>query len=217
MNHPILTSIAGLAVIISPLISVHAADAGATVVNHARPFEPAVKPALLPPRPGAVGPAGWLRDWAQSARHGITGHLDERHPTFADGWKGVPIKAPGAKPDGTGWPIEQSAYWPDDYHLLPYGVASGEEFASGIAAFRKTETCDVTAMLLAASCRICKDRRGGTSSGRAPDQAQSKSQVPSRRCSGSKSQIPTWLLEIWSAKSWHTWRCRLAGSAGSAR
>jgi len=113
MNRPILYSIASLAVILSPLDSVQAADAGATAVNHARPFEPAVKPALLPLRPGAVEPAGWLRDWAQAARHGITGHLDEWHPTFADGWKGVPIKAPGAKRDGTGWPIEQSAYWLD--------------------------------------------------------------------------------------------------------
>ena len=80
---------------------------------YARPVEPAVKAALLTLPPGAVEPAGWLRDWAQAARHGITGHLDEWHPTFADGWKGVPIKAPGAKPDGTGWPIEQSAYWLD--------------------------------------------------------------------------------------------------------
>ncbi len=82
-------------------------------INHARPVEPAVKPALLALPPGAVEPAGWLRDWAQAACDGITGHLDERHPTFADGWKGVPIKAPGAKPDGLGWPIEQSAYWLD--------------------------------------------------------------------------------------------------------
>ena len=41
--------------------------------------------------------------------------------------------------------------WLDDNHMLPYGVASGEEFASGVGAFRKTETCDVTAMLLATS------------------------------------------------------------------
>ena len=80
---------------------------------YARPFEPVVEPALLTLPPGAIEPAGWLRDWAQAARDGITGHLDERHPTFADGWKGVPINAPGAKPDGTGWPIEQSAYWLD--------------------------------------------------------------------------------------------------------
>ena len=41
--------------------------------------------------------------------------------------------------------------WLDDKHMQPYGVASGEEYASGIGPFRKTETCDVTSMLLAAS------------------------------------------------------------------
>ena len=82
-------------------------------MQSARPYEPTVKPAFLPLPPGAVEPAGWLRDWAQSARDGITGHLDERHPTFADGWKGIPVQSTGAKPDGTGWPIEQSAYWLD--------------------------------------------------------------------------------------------------------
>ncbi len=102
-----------LALILSPLNSLAAADAAAAVVNHARPCEPTVKPALLPLPPGAVEPAGWLRDWALSARRGITGHLDEWHPTFADGWKGAPIQAPGARPDGTGWPLEQSAYWLD--------------------------------------------------------------------------------------------------------
>jgi uncharacterized protein len=81
--------------------------------NYARPCQPVVKPAFLPLPPGAVEPAGWLRDWAEAARRGITGHLDEWHPTFADGWKGIPIKAPGANSQGTGWPIEQSAYWLD--------------------------------------------------------------------------------------------------------
>jgi hypothetical protein len=33
------------------------------------------------------------------------------------------------------------------------------------------------------------------------DQPQSKSQVPRRRCSGTNSQIPTWLPEILSANS----------------
>jgi hypothetical protein len=37
--------------------------------------------------------------------------------------------------------------WLDKHHILPYGVASGEEFGSGIGALRKTETCDVAAML----------------------------------------------------------------------
>jgi hypothetical protein len=81
--------------------------------NHARVCEPAVKPVFLPLPIGSVQPQGWLRDWAQSAREGITGHLDEWHPTFADGWKGIPIKSTGANAEGTGWPIEQSAYWLD--------------------------------------------------------------------------------------------------------
>jgi uncharacterized protein len=46
-------------------------------------------------------------------REGITGHLDERHPVFREAWKGTPITWNGAKPDGTGWPIEQGAYWLD--------------------------------------------------------------------------------------------------------
>ena len=35
--------------------------------------------------------------------------------------------------------------WLDENHMLPYGVASGEEHFSGIGAFRLTETCNVTA------------------------------------------------------------------------
>ena len=81
--------------------------------NYQRPCEPDVKPALQQLPPGAVEPALWLRDWAVAARMGITGHLDERHPVFRDGWKGTPIKWTGAAPDGTGWPLEQSAYWLD--------------------------------------------------------------------------------------------------------
>jgi hypothetical protein len=61
--------------------------------NYARPYEPVVRPAFLALPPGAVEPSGWLRDWAEAARQGITGHLDERHPTFADGWKGVILYA----------------------------------------------------------------------------------------------------------------------------
>ncbi len=81
---------------------------------YARVCEPEVKPAFLPLPIGAVEPQGWLRDWALSAREGITGHLDERDPTFADGWKGIPIHARNAGADGTtGWPLEQCAYWLD--------------------------------------------------------------------------------------------------------
>lgn len=67
---------------------------------------PDIAPAYIPLPVGQVEPEGWLRDWAESARNGITGHLDERHDVFGKTWKG----APG---DGTGWPLEQCAYWLD--------------------------------------------------------------------------------------------------------
>ncbi len=101
------------AALLSQTASLEAAEQKEQSINYARPFEPGIPMQLLPLPPGAVEPAGWLRDWALAARNGITGHLDEWHPTFADGWKGTAIKAPGANSDGTGWPLEQSAYWLD--------------------------------------------------------------------------------------------------------
>ncbi|MEI8371280.1 MAG: beta-L-arabinofuranosidase domain-containing protein [Planctomycetota bacterium] len=92
----------------------------ATSSSVIRVAEPMVKPALIPLAPGAVEPGGWLRDWAMAAKDGITGHLDEWHPTFGEGWKSVPIKAPGAEPDGAGWPIEQCSYWLDGLVRLGY-------------------------------------------------------------------------------------------------
>lgn len=93
--------------------------------NYAGVAEPEVNAAFLPLPPGAVEPRGWLRDWAEAARDGITGHLDELHPTFRDGWKGITIELgniPGvASPtDGTGWPLEQCAYWLDGLLRLGY-------------------------------------------------------------------------------------------------
>ncbi len=85
----------------------------ATSANYPRAAKPVVPFAFTPLPLGAVEPEGWLRDWAVAARHGITGHLDERNPVFHDGWKGIPIKWTNAKEDGTGWPLEQSAYWMD--------------------------------------------------------------------------------------------------------
>ena len=81
--------------------------------NYARPCQPQVKPAFLPLPLGSVEPAGWLRDWAVAAREGITGHLDEYHSVFHDGWKGPRVSGHGLGPDGTGWPLEQCAYWLD--------------------------------------------------------------------------------------------------------
>ena len=57
--------------------------------NYARAAELPVPAALMPLPPGAVEPAGWLRDWARAAANGITGHLDEWNPIFRDAWKGV--------------------------------------------------------------------------------------------------------------------------------
>ncbi|MGD0089086.1 MAG: beta-L-arabinofuranosidase domain-containing protein [Planctomycetota bacterium] len=94
--------------------------AAAQSANYARVYEPPVKPFFTPLPPGAVEPAGWLRDWALAARDGITGHLDEWHPTFGEAWKGVPVKAPGAEADGAGWPIEQCSYWLDGLVRLGY-------------------------------------------------------------------------------------------------
>ena len=79
-----------------------------------------VTPKFYPLRPGAIKPEGWLNDWAQSAANGITGHLDERHPVFGDGYKAKDIKAPGVKEQGTGWPLEQCAYWLDGLVRLAY-------------------------------------------------------------------------------------------------
>ncbi len=41
--------------------------------------------------------------------------------------------------------------WLETNNMLPYGVPSGQENVCGIGAFRKTETCDVTAYLLLTS------------------------------------------------------------------
>ena len=79
-----------------------------------------VRPAFIPLSPGAVTPKGWLRDWALTAAHGITGHLDEYNATFGEAWKGYPFEARGAHPDGTGWPLEQSSYWLDGAVRLAY-------------------------------------------------------------------------------------------------
>jgi uncharacterized protein len=76
--------------------------------------------ALEPVPLGKVKPRGWLRDWAVSAANGITGHLDERSPVFGESWKGISFPARGAKPRGTGWPLEQGAYWLDGAIRLAY-------------------------------------------------------------------------------------------------
>jgi hypothetical protein len=81
---------------------------------------PKIKPHFIALPPGAVRPTGWLGDWARDAAAGITGHLDERAEVFKHGYKGYGFKALGVKADGTGWPLEQCAYWLDGLVRLAY-------------------------------------------------------------------------------------------------
>lgn len=83
--------------------------------------ELAVLPKLLQLNIGAVRPKGWILDWATTALTGVTGHLDEYSILHKEAWKGKAI--PGAivsTNDGTGWPLEQGAYWLDGAIRLGY-------------------------------------------------------------------------------------------------
>ena len=73
---------------------------------------------------GQVKPEGWIRDWAEDAANGISGHLDEYENVFAYGWLGRDISARQSDGDGkvssTGWLLEQCAYWLDGALKLGY-------------------------------------------------------------------------------------------------
>ena len=103
------------------------ADAGETgpqaPINYARPFEPPTRPAFLPLPPGAVEPAGWLRDWCLAARDGYTGHMDDYDDEFKRAW------AANHKMTGEGlfwykggWPYEGGGYWFDGLGRLGYAL-----------------------------------------------------------------------------------------------
>jgi hypothetical protein len=115
-------ALGGVALALAPI-----ADAGETgapePVNYARPFEPPTRPALLPLPPGAVEPAGWLRDWCLAARDGYTGHMDEYDDEFKRAW------APDHKMTGErllwykgAWPYEGGGYWFDGLARLGYAL-----------------------------------------------------------------------------------------------
>ncbi len=76
-----------------------------------------VPPEFTPLRLGEVKPAGWLRDWCQSAADGITGHSDELDPLFARGWMDADIVAQGTGAQSgdkmVGYALEQAGYWVD--------------------------------------------------------------------------------------------------------
>ncbi|MHB8899573.1 MAG: beta-L-arabinofuranosidase domain-containing protein [Thermoguttaceae bacterium] len=91
--------------------------------NYARPFEPPTRPAYLALPPGAVEPAGWLRDWCLAARDGYTGHMDQYDDEFKRAW------SPDHKMTGEGlfwykgaWPYEGGGYWFDGLARLGYAL-----------------------------------------------------------------------------------------------
>lgn len=95
--------------------------AKSTPANYARPFEPPTRPAFITLPPGAVEPAGWLRDWCLKAKDGYTGHLDEYDPEFVRAWS-ADHKMTGIRlawPNGA-WPYEGGGYWFDGLARLGY-------------------------------------------------------------------------------------------------
>ena len=92
-------------------------------VNYARPFEPPTHPALITLPPGAVEPAGWLRDWCLAARDGYTGHMDDYAEDFKHAWA-ADYKMTGDRLlwyNGA-WAYEGGGYWFDGLGRLAYAL-----------------------------------------------------------------------------------------------
>ncbi|WP_165228680.1 beta-L-arabinofuranosidase domain-containing protein [Aquisphaera insulae] len=93
---------------------------------YARPVETARSPALLPLPPGAIEPAGWLRDWCLSARDGCTGHMDDVAPEFRHAWAAdFQQRGTGLNWPNGAWPYEGGGYWFDG--LTRLGLALHDE------------------------------------------------------------------------------------------
>jgi hypothetical protein len=100
---------------------VQAAEPKAATANYGRPFETPTRPALIMLPPGAVEPAGWLRDWCLAARDGYTGHMDDVHVEFKRAWA-ADHQMTGDRlnwPNGA-WPYEGGGYWFDGLVRLGY-------------------------------------------------------------------------------------------------
>jgi hypothetical protein len=120
--------LASLALFVAVALNAHAADSPRTSpaqsrAIYARPFQPPTRPAFLPLPPGAIEPAGWLRDWCLAARDGYTGHMDEYDDEFKRAW------APDHKMTGErllwhkgAWPYEGGGYWFDGLARLGYAL-----------------------------------------------------------------------------------------------
>ena len=100
-------------VVVGAFLACAGLAASAEPANYPRAVDPAVKHALIPLPPGAVEPAGWLRDWALATRTASPDTWTKGTRRSGTAGKGFRSKSTGAEPDGMGWPIEQCAYWLD--------------------------------------------------------------------------------------------------------
>lgn len=115
------TIVIGLLLVTAAARARAAEPATAAKANYARPFETPTRPALLTLPPGAVEPAGWLRDWCLAARDGYTGHMDEYDVEFRRAWA-ADHQMTGQRlawPKGA-WPYEGGGYWFDGLVRLGY-------------------------------------------------------------------------------------------------
>ncbi|MGA7698541.1 MAG: beta-L-arabinofuranosidase domain-containing protein [Thermoguttaceae bacterium] len=100
-----------------------AAEPAATgKANYERPFEPPSRSALIPLPPGAVEPAGWLRDWCVAAKDGYTATMNQRDPAFRQAWaKDYQMHGDHVSAwELGGWPYEGGGYWFDGLAKLGY-------------------------------------------------------------------------------------------------
>lgn len=95
----------------------------AIAANYRRPFEPPTRPKFIELPPGAVEPAGWLRDWCLAARDGFTGHMDEYDEAFRQAWAADHTMTGDRLnwPKG-GWPYEGGGYWFDGLARLGFAL-----------------------------------------------------------------------------------------------
>lgn len=94
----------------------------------------AVTPQMTACRPGAVKPAGWLRDRALAARNGFTGHMDEISLHFRRAWaadwkpRGACLNwgVAGKSREECSWSSEGGAYWFDGLVHLAFQLDDPE-------------------------------------------------------------------------------------------
>ncbi len=113
----------GISILASVSVAAPGSSATPPLANYARPFEPPSHPAYLPLPPGAVEPAGWLRDWCLAARDGYTGHMGEYDDEFKRAW------SPDHQMKGErllwykgAWPYEGGGYWFDGLARLGFAL-----------------------------------------------------------------------------------------------